>query len=492
VRAAQKDWNGAAGNYQAAVQLQPRYTPAMVAFARALQQQGKLEQAAQELEKGGDDPAILAALGSAYRRAGHYQKAIDTHSKLNKKDPQTAMLLGADHFAIGQFDQAINDYSGVLETDRDNARARHDLVLALTRRAQMHAQNEGALFDLRRAYDLEPSESLAQSLAAVELAQQKWAEAENTLSARVLEKKAQPRTQLLYGYALLGQKKASDALAAFQQLGEMPEARLGWALSKVELGEYDAAAKELQSMKTAPAAVKANLPMVLIRLGYKRLEEGDVAGATRELQAAGSLDKMSAATGPSELLRALIAVEQKQYPGALAGIRSALSDKQPWFEPAARPLLEAYVDYRMGKLAEARKLLAAAQKQGKLPFVPKLAHAVDEREAAELYAQNAAGSQPKIEKLLKTSDEDPRALHNLACARYRHGGQAQALATWRSLSSKVPEAELNLGLHALQVEHDAKSALGHFRRYAGVAGARAGQAREWVERLQQLYEEESK
>jgi cellulose synthase operon protein C len=492
VRASQKDWNAAVQQYSAAAQLQPKGVPALLGLGRALEQMGKHDQAIAELEKGGEDPAILAALGSANRRAGHYQKAIEIHNKLSKKDTQTLMLLGADHFAVGQLDEAINDYSAVLEAEPNQARARHFLVLALGRRAQLRAAGQArdaALFDLRRAYDLEPSEKLARSLAAVELAQQKYAEAETTLA-----KAASPEAQVLLGYALLGQKKTKEALALFEKHNDRADGQLGWALCKAELGEYEAAAKALASLKTQSVAVKANLPLVIVRLAFKRLGDGDVAGASRELQSMPAAEKGSPAALLAELLRALIAVENRQYPAALSGIRAALAERQPWFEPATRPVLEAYVDYRMGKLADARKQLAAAAKLEKLPYLAKLSRAVDEREAEQLYAQNAAGAQPRIEKLLKggEGDTDLRAQHNLACARYRHGGAQQAVQTWRALSGKVPEAELNLGLHALQSEHDSKAALQDFRRYAAGAGARAGQAKEWVDRLQQLYDEDSK
>ncbi len=147
----------------------------------------------------------------------------------------------------------------------------------------------------------------------------------------------------------------------------------------------------------------------------------------------------------------------------------------------------------MGKLVDARKQLAVAQRLAgttKLPFVSKLAHAIDEREAETLYAKNTGPSLPRIEKLLKGATEDvsdPRTLNNLAAARYRHAQQAAAVATWKGIAGRQPEAELNLGLHAMQVEHDPRSALAHFKRVQTSGGVRANQVRDWVDRLSQIY-----
>jgi cellulose synthase operon protein C len=505
VRAAQKDWKAAVDQYREAVKLQPRATAPILGLARGLEQLGRYDEAITELERtaGDGDPAILAALGSGHRRAGHYQKALEIHTKLLKqmgKDAQSHILLGADHFAVGQFDEAISDYSAALEIDPGNARARHCLALALQRRAQLRALNtkltEAAMFDLRRAYDLEPTESLAQWLAAISLSQQKYADAEQTLSTRATAANAAWQSQLLYAYALLGSGKAKEALPLFDKI-TAAEAQsavdLGWALAKLQLEESEAAVKRLSSAKNLSATAQANLPLILLKLAWTKLTEGDIAGAAREIAQVGATPKGTAVHKLGELVKALIALENKSYAPAMAGIKSALGERQPWFEPAARPLFEAYVEYRMGKPADARKQLALAVKAAganKLPFAAKLARAIDEREAELLYAQNAAGARPRIEKLLGAG-ADARTQNNVACARYRQGGQAQAVATWKTLAPKLPEAELNLGLHALQQERDARGALTRFKRYIAAGGGRAPQAREWVERLSQLYGEEA-
>lgn len=501
VQFAQGDWKSAEAAYREAVRLAPKTAPPLVALGRALQKLGRnadliavLEPVATESE-----PAILALLGSAQRRAGQFQKAVEAHQRLLKVQPrevQSHLLLAADYFAVGQWDEAIRSYDAALELDVGNANAKRWLAQALWRRAESRAaaapQSESVLVDLRRAYDLDRSEPLAQALAAALLAQQKASDAERVLADRVATSVSW-QTQMIYAYALLGAERAKEALPLFDRLAaqlkdpdKLSRAELGWALCKLQLGEPEAAAKRLAAQKGLSAQAQANLAVIAVRLAWKKLEEGDATAATRELALVGNQK-----TPAVELVKAMIAVENKAFAPALAGIKSALGEKQAWFEPATRPVLEAYVSYRMGKLAEARKQIVALQKIGaaKLPFIAKLSRAIDEREAEQLFVANTAAGLPRIEKLLKSSSEEPagdaKVQSNLAAARYRRGQTAPAVAAWKAVAGKVPEAELNLGLHALQQEKDPKSALGYFRRYAASVGGKA--QREWIDRLSALY-----
>lgn len=511
IHGAQGDWAKAELAYRQAVALAPRSVPPLLALGRALSRLGKHDEVVKALEgvAAEGDPQLLAVVGSAQRRGGHFQKAVEIHGRLAQARPRAVeshLLLGADHFATGQWDEAIRDYTTALEIDPASAAAKRWLAQALWRRAATRTatdpKSDAALLDLRRAYDLEATEPLAQALGAAQLAQEKFADAERTLAARASDPKAPWQTQLVYAYALLGGDKAKEALPIFDRLagaalsGELQaKVELGWALSKVALGEPEAAAKRLASSKASSPALQANLTMIAVRLAWKHLEAGDEAAAARELQIVGAGNK----SPPVELVRALLAVENKNFAAALAGIKSALAEKQAWFEPATRPVLEAYVSYRMGKLVEARKQIAALAKLGapaKLPFVGKLTRAIDEREAEQLFAQNSAAGLAKIEKLLKPTagddPNDPRHASNLAAARYRRGQQAAAVAVWKTLAAKLPEAELNLGLHALQQERNPKEALVHLRRYAASGGARSSGLRESIDRLAALYDEEAK
>jgi tetratricopeptide (TPR) repeat protein len=504
VKAAQKDWQSAASQYRESLKLGPKAPPPLLGLSVALQHLGKYDEAIAELERASADgnPDILAALGTANRRAGHYQKALEVHGKLQQqlpRDPRARILLGADYFAVGQFDEAIQNYTAALELDPQSQRARHCLALALERRAQLRAGGklaDAALLDLRRAYDLEPSESLTQWLGAIAIGQQKYEEAAHMLAPHATVANPPWQTRLIYAYALLGVQKHQEALAIFESLN-VAEARplidLGWALANLQLDQLEPAVKRLSAMKNLSPAALTDLQLITVRLAWDRLVKGDVPGATHDLSTLGNLPPSSPVHQLAELVKALIAIENRNFSQAAAGIKTALADRQSWVEPAAGSLLSAYVEYRQGKSASARKLLATAVKQAggpqKLAFAGELSRAIDEREAEQLYSQSAK-SAPRIEKLLKADAASPRTQNNLACVRYRSGGQAQAVATWKTLAPKLPEAELNLGLHALQQEHDAKGALVRFRHYLASGGTKAPQAREWADRLSQIYEKE--
>ena len=509
VRAAQSDWKAAEQQFREACKLQPKAAAPLLALVKALQKQGRQDDALAELDRAASDadPAILTELGTANRRAGRFQKAIEAHQRLQKLAPRTVkpyLLLGADHFATGQWDEAVADYSTVLELDAGNDKGKKWLSQALVRRAHARATagkaSELLVQDLKRALELDPQESTVQLLGAVLLGQQKPREAQAALVERAAFPNAAWQTQVLYAYALLGDQKAKEAAAIFERVlpqikdvAALAAVEHGWAIAKLKLEDYEPAARRLAANKALSTEAQGTLQLLVLRLAWKKIEQGDEAGATHELAALPAPAKGSPPARIAELIRAMVAVENKNFAAAATGIRNALADKQPWFEPAARPLLEAYVNYRMGKAAEARKQLAAALKlagTGKLPFAQKLTRAMDEREAEQLYSQNVATALPRIEKLLKGAVEDandPRVVNNLACARYRKGGQAQSVAAWKSISGKLPEADYNLGLHALQQDHDPKSAIGHFRRYAASGAARAQQARDWADRLSLLF-----
>ncbi len=267
VRAAQKDWSNAEAQYRQAAQLAPGAPAPLVALAHVIAAQGRHDDATKELERaatgaGANDPTILAALGSEHRRAGHLRPALEVHQRLQKlapRDPQVGMMLGADHFALSHWDEAVADYTAVVEIDAMNQRAKHWLAQALLRRAYSHLAKDGTLpdasvADLRRAFELDGDATTGQALAAAQLGQQRFADAEQTLAARAGAADAPRQTQVLYAYALLGQQKAKDALAIFDKVNVRdPQAQgavdLGWALAKLALDDYEPAAKRLAALK---------------------------------------------------------------------------------------------------------------------------------------------------------------------------------------------------------------------------------------------------
>lgn len=509
VRLAQKQARPAEQQYREALKLQADFVPAQLGLSRTLEQLGKSAEAIELLTAAArahpEDLALQGALGSACRRAGRFQQAIEVHQVVVDRAPRNPLgqlLLGADHFATGQWDEAIADYSAALKLDPAEPRARHWLALALARRAQVRARSnliDDAVLDLRRAFDLDRTTPIGEALAALLLTRKQFLEAEAALKSI-----ANPgwREPLLLGYALLGNGDAKAALTSFEQAGlhapdgaTRSDAYVGWALAKLELGDFETAVGKLSGPSESPAALKvmrANLPIALVRLGLRRLDENDVAGAQKVLDAATALPESRRApvSAIAELLRGLIAMDRAQWAQAESSIGAALSKKEPWFEPYARPLLTAYLEYRRGRLKVARAALATARKlpgADKVAWAQELTRAIGRREAEQLYAE---GALPKAEQLLKSlAAADPLnavVTHNLAALRYRRGAVDAAVTTFRQVADTIPEAELNLGLHAQYRQRDARAAMAHYQKYIAAGGARAPTVREWVDRIERL------
>lgn len=258
VRFAQKNAAAAEAEYRKVLQLQPGLVLGQMAVGKALQAQGRHEEAIQFLESavraGANSLELWANLGSVNRRAGRFQRAVEVHRRVVELAPRQALgyvLLGADHFATGQWDQAIEDYASALQVEPEHAGAKLWLARALAHRARDRAgagRLEDAVRDLRRAYDLERAAPMARRLGAALLETKAYADARKVLEQGVTLPGAAWRDHLLLGYARLATHDAQAALEAFTRAGtqteepdEQAETSVGAALAEVELGQVDAA-----------------------------------------------------------------------------------------------------------------------------------------------------------------------------------------------------------------------------------------------------------
>ncbi|HLL53031.1 MAG TPA: tetratricopeptide repeat protein [Myxococcaceae bacterium] len=515
VKLAQKQGAQAESALRRALEITPGHLPAQISLAKALQQQGRGEDGIALLEgaarAGADTVDLWAALGSVNRRAGHIQRAIEMHQRVLKLAPGQAvghLLLGADHFSTGQWDQAVSDYEEALRLEPKHPDATRWLSLALQHRARIRADAnrfDEAVPDLRRALDLYPTALAARSLAAVLLAQRSYKDAASVLNRSATLPGAGWREPYMLGYALLGQGDAAAAVASFERAlpmtpepDEQAEIHAGWALAKGELGDFDAAVQRLSetgASKQAAKVAQENLPLSLLRRALAKVGTGDPAGAAKDVDQAKKLS--SARDGDVGALvtfiRALVDLEEGRYGEATQGAKRALSGNPRWAYANARSLVDAYAGYRQGRFAEARKVLAQLGKKGdarQADWASQLGRAINRREGERAYA---SGSMAASEKALKAAlSAEPRnvyVLHNLACLQYRKGkgGQGPAVAAWQKVEGQVAEASYNLGIDA-QEKKDFKKAVGYYRRYVGAgSGARVGLAREWKERLQSIY-----
>ncbi|MBM7115670.1 tetratricopeptide repeat protein [Archangium primigenium] len=515
VRMAQGRPAEAETEYREVLRQLPNDVGAQISVGMALQRQGRNEEAIAFLEgavqSGANSLELWSTLGSVNRRAGRYARAVEVHRRVVEMAPQRALghvLLGADHFATGQWDLTIDDYAQALKLEPDHAGAKKWLGRALAHRARDRAGGgrvDDAVRDLRRAFDLERSSAMARRLGAALLQQGSHAEARKVMEQGVQLPEAAWRDHLLLGYARLGAGAPKEALAAFEQAGKMApdsaslsDVSAGSALAELELGQVDAALKRLNepgASKRATEVARANLSRAHLRRAFARLEAGDGVGARQDVEAA---ERAGLGGGTSELGRlgtfskALAQAEEGRFADASAGLKRALTPLPDWARPNTRQLADAFVLYLKDALPQSRRMLTLATKRPipeQSQWTAHFTSALHRREAERAYASGNMRAADKALKAALALAPDSLALqHNLACVAYRSNKTAEAVAVWHRLEGSLPQATLNLGIDAQERRHNVGEAVDAYRRYlAASPGARTAAVREWKDRLQMIY-----
>ncbi|WNG46469.1 tetratricopeptide repeat protein [Archangium minus] len=514
VRMAQGRPAEAETEYRKVLEQAPGDVAAQIAVGMALQKQGRNEEAIAFLEgavqSGADSLELWSTLGSVNRRAGRYARAVEVHRRVLEMAPKQALgyvLLGADHFATGQWDLTIDDYTNALKLEPEHADAKKWLARALAHRARDRAGNgrvDDAVRDLRRAFDLERSSAMARRLGAVLLQQGSHAEARKVMEQGVQMPETTWREHLLLGYARLGAGAPKEALESFEKAGQMApdvaslaDVSAGSALAEMELGQVDAALKRLSEPGTSKRAIevtRANLSRAHLRRAFARLEAGDGAGARQDVESAeraGVGGNSSSLGRLAVFAKALAQAEEGRFGDASAGLKRALSPTPEWARPNTRQLADAFVLYRRDQLPQARKALTAATKRPipeQAQWTASFNSALHRREAERAYASgNMKAAEKAFKAALALSPDSAALQHNLACVAYRGKKAADAVSIWRKLEGTVPQATLNLGIDAQERRREMGEAVDAYRRYLAAGGPRAAAVREWKERLQMLY-----
>lgn len=514
VRLAQKKSPEAEAEFRKVLQLAPGLVPAQIAVGKALQAQGRNEEAIRYLEAavqaGGNNLDLWASLGSVNRRAGNFQRAVEVHRRVVELAPRQPLgynLLGADHFATGQWDQSIEDYSNALSVAPGNPVATKWLARSLAHRAQGRAETnrlDDAVRDLRRAFDLERNAPMARRLGAALLQKRDFAGARMVLEQGVTLQGAGWREHWLLGYARHGAGDAQKSLESFEQAAklteqpsELEDVSVGAALAEVELGKVNEAVDRLSQQvnsKGARELAQANLPLLLLRRSLDSLEKGDSASAQKDVELA---EKFPLAKQPelaklAAFTRALVYMEDKRFGDATAALKKALTPAPRWAAANTRALAEAYLLYRKEQVPQARKTLAAAAKKPspwQAKWISGLSYALNRMEGERAYtAGNFKLAEKAFKAALATEPDNATVQHNLACVAYRMGKTAAAVTEWRKLEASVSTATLNLGIDAQERRNDIPEAVESYRRYlASSGGPRMAAVKEWKDRLVALY-----
>ncbi|MCA9670794.1 MAG: tetratricopeptide repeat protein [Myxococcales bacterium] len=447
---------------------------------------------------------LHSAMGQLQRRAGDVQGALSVHRKLASSRAWSAKIaaeIGHDYYYLGKLKQARAAYKRALSRKgqrRHKRAARIGLVLIGLREAEALIgkrrlpQAEAMLEKLLRHKQL--TGRVYEVLAAIAL------ERGNEKRALSLLGKARGGTALaalVRAHAALRAGKAPEAMKALAtiNLGDLSSASarvvlLTRAAAEIATKRYDDAIRRLKGLKGKARAEL--LAFALLERANQRYRERRPAPALNDLTAFDRLKRRASRAEKKRvaLLRSLAAAETGNKAAALKSLKRFKRMRRPEIlEPRmrsgqARALLEAYILMRVGAHQQAMKLagrsLRGRSRGAALPIYRAAAATLAYGFLARGNSRQAGRALAALQKQVKTLNAKEQLL--AACVAYAQGRKNEALKSFRALSGKLPEAQLDLGIYFDEVKRDKKAAFNQYVAYVRRKGRVAlPRVRRWIE-----------
>jgi tetratricopeptide (TPR) repeat protein len=292
--------------------------------AIALQQQGKLEEAAQAwvvvTQRNPEDAAAFASLGLVLAKQGKYAEAVPAYERalaLNPSLPDIELDLGLAEFKQEHFQRAIPPFRAALTADPQNMQARTLLGLSYYAVKQFAESADSLTVALRAdPQNVELGRALARSC----LLAKKYSCALTTAHHILEQSPDSVAAHELNGEALDGLGRTSEAVVEFQKALQLapqePELNFGLGYLYWRKHEYDQAAKAFHSeLSLDPKNAQA-----VLYLGDIAMKRGDLTAALPLLQQALELRNDLRL---AYLDLGIVFIQQKRYPDAVAALRSA-------------------------------------------------------------------------------------------------------------------------------------------------------------------------
>jgi tetratricopeptide (TPR) repeat protein len=358
---------------------------------------------------------------------------------------------------------------------------------------------------LVRAERLDPNAGAWRNLGIARLALARPADALPVLE-RAMKLDRSPITAMLAARARALTGDVAGARPIYEKAlasgGDDPiEIALDWAASELAGGDPGIAVAALEKVaakaKGSPLAARHRSALATARhaAGVAALRAGTGGRAVELLRAA-------AAAEPALAMRcdlALAAVVSGDAGAALAALRAVNGQSCPFPPPAdtqAAPILIAFTEGLTRKrAARAVRRLTALKGKSSGPAAVLLDTSI--RVVALEAAQDAyrSGQFTQARRFLRTAKSanaragSDEVAHNLAVLDLVEGRHDAAIAGLERISSKVPEALVNLGI-AYERKGDPARALEAWRR-ARKAGVRFAPLADWIEAKERIYGEGS-
>jgi len=483
---------------------------------------GKLDTALERLQKAhaidGKNAWILMGLGDAHRKRGELDKAVARHReavKLAPAETEGYLGLGRDLFALADLDGAVQAFEAAWKINSKEPTVVAAYTVALIHRGQgrlvagklPEAEADGklaleltarplsahlllaAIADARK--DLPGAEShinaaakidskqpnVRHALARLALTRNDGAAAVTLLEGLTEGGKTQElgvANDLARAYTLTHQwAKALQWYAAARSLG-MDKARSdrNIALASLYLGEEEGSRGNWRQALTAfesTAQYEERLTTVEsirldLDLGIAYAETGAFPKALRKLG------------GVGKKIRALPPEEQRLLPGA---------------DDLALDLRLAYVQYRIGKMDDAIRLLERVPMRGRYArTVQQLLVSGYVRQANAFYRSGKPKpAEELLRKAAKIARGDEVVEHNLAVIEYAGGKGKHAATAFKALaaSGTIPAAIFNYAIYLDDIKKDKRGAFDLYLKYLKVGGPEAAAVQTFVDAKKRVF-----
>jgi tetratricopeptide (TPR) repeat protein len=467
------------------------------------------QESAIRLEPG--DWRLSSFLGRLYRRQNNPQKALATHHRLLAARGWSAELLaelGHDNFYLGKLDEARDAYKKALKIDPALADAKAGMVLLGLRQVAQ----------LLQAKELTQATQVAQGLLEYKV---QTAAVEEYLAAAAIEKGDFPkaiewlgntkrptpgwRYLLLRGRAELGRGHAKAALAALRAIDarrlsrrEVDTVEHITAVAEFGVGDFVAATNRIERLAATNHELRRLLAASLVARANHYWVKGKTSLALKDAQAAAQLKALLSPTDADRaaLLVVLAAAELGQKNVSLKAL--AETEKKPIAETAlnkryrgkaGKQTLRAVIQYLNGAFEPAAKAMAPLAQAKQAPAELKELYLATLRAwAHHLYqAGNHKAAGTVAQQLQKAPNPSPADELLLACIGY-HKEPAAALAVFKKLAARLPEALLDQGIYVDEVDKDKRAAYDIYVSYLRRSGGRAAPiVQRWVKTKQRVF-----
>jgi tetratricopeptide (TPR) repeat protein len=387
----------AVGNYQAAIELDPKLVAARAALGRIYLLGGLADKARETIEPAlaiaPADPDLLVLRGSLKAMDGDKPGALEDGEAAVRTAPDNEMAvayLAAQYRVNNRVEDAIRLVEGAVQKLPKST----DLRIILAELLNGAGRPADAEKQLRQVADMKSKDLPSwQRLARFYVLQKRNPDAEAALHSAVtaMPDSIEAKNSLVSFLAgTSGIDKARDQMLEFVK-AEPKNAELRLALGQFHEASHEPAKAEAEYRSVIESeGVQVHGLSARDRLAALLVRRNDVAGAEKLI---GEVLKENARDNDALVLRAGIALSKNQTSAAITDLRAVLRD-QPTSQPIMRALARAHLQDKDTALAE-EMLRSAVQAN---PADPQA-----RLELAELLARNGRPklAQPMLEQLVK-------------------------------------------------------------------------------------------